>query len=91
MSSPIHLPGDVLVLVQNYAAQQGLSLEQAAADLIRRGAEKAPVVTMKDGFAVFQPLSGAPIITSEMVAAAEEAYYEEEARHAMNPTLLPEK
>lgn len=85
MRTTINIEDDAIVMIKNYAQEREISLGQAASDLIHRGVESLPRFAMKDGWVVFDLPPGSPALTSDAVAAAEEADYLEEHRRAFSP------
>ena len=85
MRTTINIEDDAIVMIKSYAEEREISLGQAASDLIHRGAESLPRFETKGGWVVFDVPAGTPALTSDAVAAAEEADYLEEHRRAFSP------
>ena len=85
MRTTLNIEGDALLMIRKYAEERGISLGQAASDLVHRGAESLPRFERKNGWVVFDLPPGTPPITSEMLDEREKADIDEEYRRAFSP------
>ena len=65
----LNIDENALSTARTYAADQGITLDQAVASLIEIGARpKTEVKQMENGLFVFVPPDGTPILTSEKIS-----------------------
>ena len=67
MRTTIALDDDAKAAIENYAAQNRISLGKAASELIRRGARFELTTRLKNGLPVYEVPEGFPAITTEQV------------------------
>jgi hypothetical protein len=72
MRTTLNLPDDAINLIRAVADAKGLSLGDAAAELIRRGLQSEARVQQDDGIPCFAVPPGAPPITLEHTLTVED-------------------
>jgi len=78
MRTTLNIDDEALAEVRKYADERRISLGEAASSLISRGAVSLPKFEMKNGWVILKSTPGAPPVTTESIAQAEEEYLEEE-------------
>ena len=67
MRTTLALEGDAIQILRAHALERGLSLGEAASDLIRNGSRYQLTTRPVNGLAVFDVPADFPLITDEMV------------------------
>jgi len=81
----LNIEDEALSVIKKYADERGVSLGQAASDLVHRGSESLPRFKTKNGWVVFDLPPGTPPLTNEALDEWEKAEHEEEHRRAFSP------
>ena len=89
MRTTLNIEENALFAIRKYAEERGISLGQAASDLVHRGAESLPQFKTENGWVVFELPPGTPPLTNEMLEEWEKAEHEESHRRAFSPTRRP--
>lgn len=84
MRTTINIEDSAFLTIRKYAEERGISLGQAASDLVHRGVESLPRFKTKNGWAVFDAPPGSPPLTNEILDDWENAEHEEEYRRALS-------
>lgn len=85
MRTTLNIEDDAMAVIRKYAEERGISLGQAASDLVHRGAESAPRFKTKDGWVVFELPPETPPLTGELLDEWDEEDHQEEQRRAFSP------
>jgi hypothetical protein len=85
MRTTLNIEDDAFLMIKKYAEERDISLGQAASDLVHRGAESLPSFETRNGWALLEPVPGAPPMTLEILDQWENEDYEEEYRRAISP------
>jgi hypothetical protein len=72
MRTTLTIDDDVFGIAKSLAASEGVSLGKALSELARKGINKPPDFTYRNGLPVFRVREDSPIITSEQVKRIEE-------------------
>lgn len=70
MRTTISLDDDAIEIIRDWSESRGVSLGKAASELVRRGRHVGYPTKEINGFLVFDPPEGTPVLTSEDVAGA---------------------
>jgi hypothetical protein len=65
----LNIEDDALSMIRQYAEERGISIGQAASDLVHRGAESLPSFKTKNGRSVFDLPAGTPVLTNETLTS----------------------
>ena len=85
MRTTLNIEDEALSVIRRYAEERGVSLGQAASDLVHLGAESIPSFKTKNGWVVFELPPGTPELTNETLNEWEKEEDEEEHRRAFSP------
>ena len=84
MRTTLNIDEEAMKAVKKHADDRGVSLGQAASDLIHRGAQNVPQFKMKNGWALLEA-PGNPPLTNEMIEQWEQEDFDDEYKLAFSP------